>query len=337
MYRGNRVGVVVPAHNEAAFVGEVLRSMPEFVDKVYAVDDGSADDTWSEILAAAGDGEESTTILADGSGFSDGLVVEGPADRLVAVRHAHNRGVGAAIKTGYRLARRDGMDVTTVVSGDGQMDPDILDRIIHPVATGRADYAKGDRLSNPEHRAGMSGWRLFGNTLLTGLTRLASGYWGLSDPQNGYTAISGTALDRLSLESLYDRYGFANDLLVRLNAADLRITDVPMAAVYGDERSGIRYRTFVPVLSWLLLHRFGWRLWTRYVRREFRPFVLAFPLGAGAAVLGLPWLVTSLLGPGGVGPPLAVLLLSVCLLVAGFLGDMAHSSHLEAVTAEGSV
>jgi len=286
MYKGKHIAVVVPAHNEEAFVADVIESVPLFVDRIYPVDDCSTDDTWAEIRRAvmrmngraepAGTGE----VLADG----------GATPLVVPLRHSENSGVGAAIKTGYRRAVSDGADVVAVMNGDGQMDPTILDRIIDPVVEGEADYAKGDRLVTSDHWEGMTAWRLFGNHLLTVLTRIASGYWQMSDPQNGYTAISASAVDQLDLTELYDQYGFLNDVLIRLNAHNMRIADVEMRAVYGDEQSGIRYTQFVPRLSWLLLRNFVWRLRTKYSAWDR---LIAVPYVAG--VVGSLAVVGSLL------------------------------------------
>lgn len=253
MYRGALVGVVVPAFNEEGFVGRVIETAPAYVDRVYAIDDGSTDGTWTEIVEAA------RTVNA--SSIDDTVVFE---DRVVPIRHESNGGVGRSIKDGYRRALADGIDVVAVMAGDGQMDPDQLDRLLDPVVSGEADYAKGDRLSNESDRTAMTRWRLFGNTLLTGLTRVATGYWSVTDPQNGYTAISAAAIDAIDLDDVYEDYGFCNDLLVWLNAAGMRVVDVEMPAIYGDEESTIRYSTFVPKLSALLAWRFVWRLGVSY-------------------------------------------------------------------------
>jgi glycosyltransferase involved in cell wall biosynthesis len=270
--------VVVPAYNEAGFVGDVIETVPEFVDGVVVVDDHSTDGTWEEIQSHAAVKNAETAApgapaVADSDGGlqADGGDSEVDADnrsflsgRVVAVRHDVNSGRGAAVKTGYRLAMMKGYDVVVVMDGDGQMDPSILDRIIEPVATGVADYAKGNRLASRDRCRQMSAWRLFGNVLLTFLTKLGSGYWRIRDPQNGYAAISIEALDEVSVVDLYDDYGFLNDLLIRLNARGMRVVDVPMDAKYGDESSGIAYRSFVPKLSLLLLRGFLWRLWVKY-------------------------------------------------------------------------
>ncbi len=261
MYRGNAVGVVVPAYNEARFVGGVVDTLPAFVDRAYVVDDRSTDETWEEIRRHAARANERAAepvvAAADGGASLDG--------RVVPIRHPVNRGRGAAVKTGYERALADGMDIVVVMDGDGQMDPDIMPAIIDPVVDGDADYAVGDRLAARDTRRGMPPWRLFGNLLLSGLTRIASGYWHIRDPQNGYTAISAEALSELDFDRLYDQYGFLNDLLVNLNVAEKRVATVPMRARYGDEESGIRYSTFVPGLSFLLLRDFLWRLRVRYL------------------------------------------------------------------------
>lgn len=281
MHRDASIGVVVPAYNEGAFVGEVLDTMPAFVDQVYAVDDCSTDETWSEIQARA---RQPVTV---GAATDGGLRT---LDRVVPIRHEINRGRGAAVKTGYRHALEDGMDVVAVMDADGQMEPAELERLIEPVIAGRADYAKGNRLDDPAHWRGMSRWRLFGNVVLTLLTRIASGYGSMRDPQNGYTAISAATLASLDLDGLYDEYGFLNDVLVELNARDRRIADVSIPAVYGDEESGIRYSTFVPALSGLLLRGLLRRIVHKYVVEEPHPLVLLYGLGvAGTGLAVTRW------------------------------------------------
>ncbi|MFC7080775.1 glycosyltransferase [Halorussus caseinilyticus] len=289
MYNGNTVGVVVPAYNEQGFVGEVIDSVPDFVDRIYVVDDCSTDGTWREIRRHAEKVNHSATRLEVSPTLADGGLDF--SERVVPIRHETNRGVGGAIKTGYRRAYDDGMDVTAVVAGDGQMDPDLLDRLVDPIVERKADYAKGTRLLDPEFREGMPAFRLFGNRLLSGLTKIASGYWRTTDPQNGYTAISHRALEELDVESLYDDYGFANELLVRLNCHGMTVADVAIPAIYGDEESTIRYRSFVPKLSWLLLTNFLHRQRTQLVESGGWVTSLGYALGAvgllAAVVAGL--------------------------------------------------
>lgn len=318
MYKQNTVAVVVTAYNEEAFIADVIETLPPFVDRAYVVDDRSTDDTWAEIRRSA-------------AAVNEGDRERGP-DRVVPIRHERNRGVGAAIKTGYRHALADEMAVTVVVNGDGQMDPEILHRFVDPIAEGRADYAKGNRLLSREHVQRMSRWRRFGNGVLTMLTKFASGYWKTMDPQNGYTAISLEALDRLEIDGLYDEHGFCNDMLVTLNAHRMRVADVEMEAVYGDEESSISYAQFVPSVSRLLVRGFFWRLKVRYLVFDFHPLVALYAL----AVLGFGGIAASAGATvaGGVSAPsplvvLLVALVSLLVLSLGMTFDTANNEHLE--------
>jgi len=326
MYEGHAIGVVIPAHNEAGYVGDVIDSIPEFVDRVYVIDDGSSDGTWDEIREHADrmNQQPPREAIADGGSMSGGWIVP--------IRHDTNGGRGAAVKTGYRIALADGMDVIAVMDGDGQMDPNILDRFVEPIVDGRADYAKGNRLLSAQHRAGMSRWRLFGNTLLTLLTKTASGYWRMMDPQNGYTAISAQTLGSIHLDGLYDDYGFLNDLLVKLNVAEARIVDVAMQARYGEERSGIRYSTFVPKLSSLLLRDFLWRLETKYLLLDFHPLVGLYLLGGIGAIgwlLYIGWAIGTALTPISASIALLLMLVSGLFITLGMIFDRNQNVDLE--------
>jgi glycosyltransferase involved in cell wall biosynthesis len=308
MYRGHSIGVVVPAYNEEGFVGEVIDTIPGYADRVYVIDDCSTDGTWEEITihaeranqrarqdgALAVDEElrpvpvepvgESGIIEADG-GMTEGELLFDP--RIVPIQHEENRGVGGAIKTGYTRALKDDIDITAVMGGDGQMDPEILHRFLDPIVEDEADYAKGNRLLYEEYREGMSKWRFFGNSILTFLTKIASGYWKTMDPQNGYTAISKYALENVGIESMYEYYGYCNDLLVKLNAKGMRVADVAMPAVYGDEASSIKYRTYIRKVSVMLLQNFFWRLKSKYLVLDFHPLALFYLFGGTTATIGL--------------------------------------------------
>jgi glycosyltransferase involved in cell wall biosynthesis len=263
MIEGKRVAVVVPAHDEEELISATLEGIPAFVDRIYVVDDASQDET-VERAHAAGDG------------------------RVEVVEHEDNRGVGAAIVTGYRRAAADGNDVVCVMAGDNQMDPDDLETLVVPVARGELDYAKANRLVTGEAWNLIPRTRYLGNAALSFLTKIASGYWHIADSQSGYTAISRRMLDMLDLERVYTRYGFPNDLLVHLNVWNARVRDFPSRPVYGvGERSGIRYHQVVPRISWLLVKAFFWRLREKYVIRDFHPLVFFYAFGFLATFAGL--------------------------------------------------
>ncbi len=263
-YRGRRIAVVVPAYNEEELIGEVLDGIPDYVAKVYAVNDGSSDRT--------------------------GEIIEDYArrdPRVVPIHHSPNRGVGAAITSGYKRAIEDGMDIAAVMAGDNQMDPAYLPALLDPIVEGRADYTKGNRLINEAYRKGMPAWRSFGNSILTFLTKIASGYWQMMDPQNGYTAISVKALAELPLDSIYQGYGYCNNLLVWLNIHNMTVRDVAIPARYGREKSKIRYSTYIPRVSRLLLSNFLFRLKTKYIQMGFHPLVFFYAAGAVLTPIGM--------------------------------------------------
>ena len=338
MYREHTIGVVVPAYNEEGFVGEVIDTMPTYVDRVYVIDDCSTDGTWAEIrdhaeqanerarrqgTVAVDENLEPATVDpdredADQPMHADGGLVFDP--RVVPIQHETNRGVGGAIKTGYQRALEDELDITAVMGGDGQMDPDILHKFLDPIVEDEADYAKGNRLLYKEYRQGMSKWRFLGNSILTFLTKVASGYWKTMDPQNGYTAISHYALENVGIGSMYEYYGYCNDLLVKLNAKGMRVADVAMPAVYGDEASSIKYRTYIRKVSLMLLRNFLWRLKVKYLVLDFHPLALFYYFGAGTSTFGILGALWSLYAKFAFSDPLFVRMsLSLLLFLIGSL------------------
>ena len=290
MYTDQTVAVVVPAYNESGFVGEVIETVPEFVDRIYVIDDQSTDDTWDEITDTAAELNNAAAATDGGATFDQ---------RVVPIQHDENRGVGGAIKTGYLRARDDKIDVTAVMGGDGQMDPAVLDRIIDPIVEGEADYVKGNRLINDRDHEQMPRFRHVGNRILTGLTKIASGYWQIGDPQMGYTAISLDALREADIEEMYEFYGYCNDLLVRLNVSGQTVADVPSPLNYGDEQSHISYLTYIPRVSLMLLRTFLWRLWSG---RHSAKGVSLLVLYVGGAVGTVGSLVAALRGADSESP-----------------------------------
>lgn len=264
MYRDKKIAVVVPAFNEELLIEDTVTSMPDYVDKIYVVNDCSRDRT-GEIVEA--------------------LRKKDP--RIMCINHTNNKGVGAAIVSGYKRSLKDDMDLAVVMAGDNQMNPTFLPNFLDPIIDGWADYTKGNRLLSSEHRKGMSKWRFLGNSLLTFMTKVSSGYWQMVDPQNGYTAISRQALERIDLDSIYPRYGYCNNMLAKLNVQGLRVMDVVHPAKYGKERSKIRYGSYMINVSRLLLGDFLWRLKVKYTLLSFHPLVLFYMLGVLLSILGL--------------------------------------------------
>ena len=270
------MAVVVPAHNEEKLIAETIRGIPQFVDRIYVVDDRSSDGTVDAVRA-----------MAD--------------PRVELIEHERNLGVGGAIVTGYKKARDDGIDVTAVMAADAQMDPDDLEMLAGAVARGDVDYAKANRLFTGQAWEVIPRYRYLGNAVLSLLTKIASGYWHVADSQSGYTAISLQYLELLDLDRIYQRYGFPNDLLVHLNVLNARVRDVPSRPVYGvGERSGIKLRKVVPRISWLLVKAFFWRMKAKYVIRDFHPLVFFYlgglAMGAAGLGLGIALIVLRILG-----------------------------------------
>ncbi len=239
MFCGRMVAVVVPALNEADKIGLTLRTVPAFVDWTIVVDDGSSDDTVRVAGATARPGSR----------------------RVEVISHPQNKGVGAALATGYARALQLGADAVAVMAGDGQMDPADLPRLLAPIVDGSADYAKGNRLAWPGGWRQMPPVRLLGSLALSWVTQLATGYRGIFDSQCGYTAVSRAALQAIGPEHLYPRYGYPNDLLARLAAVGARVVDVPVRPVYGPAwRSGLRPSRVAAPVTAILLRAFASRV-----------------------------------------------------------------------------
>ena len=270
MLEGKRVAVVVPAYNEERLIAETITGIPPFVDRIYVVDDASSDGT-----------AEAARALRD--------------PQVEVIVHERNQGVGAAIVTGYKRAVEERIDVTCVMAGDNQMDPEELEALALPVARGEVDYHKANRLFTGQAWQLIPRTRYLGNAILSLLTKIASGYWHVADSQAGYTAIGLPILRLLDLDRVYKRYGFPNDLLVHLNVWNARVRDFPSRPIYGvGERSGIRLRSVIPRMSWLLLKGFFWRMKEKYVIRDFHPLVFFYVLGFLMGFLGLALGITEI-------------------------------------------
>ena len=286
MFEGKTVAVIVPCYNEEKQVGRVLETMPDFVDCIIVVDDGSTDGT-AEVVRQH-------------------IASEGDNPRTILIQHEKNQGPGAAIHTGYRESLRRGMEIIATMDGDGQMDPKHLRLLVEPVAKGKTDYAKANRLYYRRAWDIIPRHRYLGNAFLSMLTKIASGYWHVADSQAGFTAISRRALSIVDLKGLDRRYSYTNDMLVRLNVYNFRVVDVPIRPRYNvGERSKMRLWKVIPTMSWLIFKRFCWRMWRKYVIHDFHPLVLFYAAGIllGLISIGLfirliwKWITVGLVMP----------------------------------------
>lgn len=255
MYRGRRVAVVIPAFNVASHIAGVVKGIPELVDNILVVEDAGTDGTAQVIRG-----------------------LDEP--RLTMVQHAENQGVGGAVVTGFRLALDRGVDVVVKLDGDGQMDPGLLPSLLDPILVEGYAYAKGNRFLWEDRMPDMPKIRLAGSFGLTFLTKLASGYWHVFDPVNGYIAIDAAMLKKLPLHRIARRYFFESDMLIQLNIFRARVKDVPVSARYDDEKSSMRVSQALVTFPLYLLKGFWYRIYERHVLREFSPVAVFWILGS---------------------------------------------------------
>lgn len=262
MYKRRTVCVAIPCFNVEDHILGVLGAVPPFVDWIVAINDGSRDSTSPVLQRVAG-------------------------GRLKVIEHPENLGVGAATRTGFEEAVRLGADLIVKLDGDGQMDPRELPKLLDPLVDRGYDYAKGNRLLDSGVFRRMPRVRLVGNFALTFLTKLASGYWHILDPQNGFIAIRSDVWARVDTEHLSRGYFFENDMLVHLNIINARVTDVPTTVRYAGERSNLRISRVLPSFAILLLKRTVYRFYTKYILRDFSPIALFVLLGLPLFLWGL--------------------------------------------------
>lgn len=289
------IAVVIPAYRVATKIAEVIARVPAFVRHVIVVDDASPDDLRAA-LAAVND------------------------PRLVVLRHDANRGVGGAMKTGYARAIELGADVVAKIDGDGQMDPGLLEQFIAPLAAGEADIAKGNRFHDLSLIRRMPFVRRVGNLALSFLVKLASGYWSVFDPCNGYVACRADLLRRISFTRLDDRYFFEISLLCEAYLAGAVLRDLPMAPVYADETSSLSPVASVPRFSFKLVGRAIYRVVMRYFMRDFDVVSLFVVSGVPALVFGAAWSGWHWWRSAqlGVATPTGTVMIGVLAIVLGF-------------------
>jgi glycosyltransferase involved in cell wall biosynthesis len=308
IYKERRIAALVPAFNEVAHVGTVVSTMPDLVDHIIVVDDCSTDGT-SEAALASGD------------------------PRVILIRHDSNQGLGATLIDAHKEAMRIEADISVVMAGDAQMDPYYLPALLDPIIEDGYDFTKGNRFFSSVSWKGMPKHRVFGNIVLTFLTKLATGYWDIFDPQNGYTAISREAQLGVDWDTVARDYSFENDVLAQLGLSDCRVKDVHIPAVYGEEVSDIKLHAVIPSMLRTLRRAFWRRIFQKYVVASFSPVALFMFFGmlllVWAFVFGV-WVVMQKIG--GTSPSTATVMLVVIpflmsfeLLLASLVLDIINS------------
>ncbi|MDF1526743.1 MAG: glycosyltransferase family 2 protein [bacterium] len=254
MYRGHKIGVAIPCYNVEGQIAQVLEGIPDFVDLTFPVNDRSTDRT-GEIL----------TEYASG--------------KIRPLDHDHNQGVGGAVVSGWNRCLEEGMDILIKFDGDGQMDPQGISSLIDAIIDSGAKYAKGNRFLHIAELYSMPFVRKIGNIILTFLTKMASGYWHIFDPQNGFLAVTSESYAVLDTAKLAKRYFFENSMLINLNIHSIPAIDIPMPARYGDEQSNLKIMDILITFPVFLLKGFFYRIFQRYLLRDFSPVIVLLIMG----------------------------------------------------------
>lgn len=317
MLHNKKIAVVVPCYNEERQIGIVIDSMPDFVDRIIVVNDCSKDNMAEVVKKYIQQDTHAGKIsikpfpnkpernlyneadmviyeqaLLDRDKYTPSEVAnqKPDTDRIILINHLKNGGVGAGIASGYKWCVDHDIDVTAVMAGDGQMDPSELQAIVEPVILENIDYVKGNRLRHASSWLVIPKIRFFGNSILSILTKIASGYWRVSDTQTGYTAISLNALKAIRPHQIYKSYGMPNDLLVKLNVINATLKEVTIKPVYRvGEQSKMKVGKVIFKVSWLLIKLFFKRLWSKYLFRDFHPLFIFYNLGLLAGLAAIPY------------------------------------------------
>ena len=258
-----QVAVIVPCFRCLDHIEDVLARIGPEVAQIVVVDDACPQSTGKHVEATATD------------------------PRITVLYQDENTGVGGAVLKGMAYAREAGIDILVKVDGDGQMAPELVDMFVSPIAAGRADYTKGNRFHTYQFVKDMPCGRIIGNGALSFLTKLASGYWDVFDPTNGYIAISGAVFDELPLKRMQRRYFFETDMLCELGLLRAVVMDIPMRAIYGDERSGLSPVREIEPFFRLNVMRFLRRVTYNYFLRDFSIGSIYLMTGVPLLLFGL--------------------------------------------------
>jgi glycosyltransferase involved in cell wall biosynthesis len=271
------LAVVIPCYKVKQHIAGVLEQIGPEVEKIYVVDDACPEETGNYVKEFVRD------------------------KRVKLIFHTQNQGVGGAVISGYRAALSDGMDVIVKLDGDGQMDPTLITTIAKPVLAADADYSKGNRFDSLENLFSMPKVRILGNAVLSLWSKISSGYWTVTDPTNGYTAIHRKALESVNLDKVRKSYFFESDMLFRLSIANCVVADVPMVAVYGTEKSNLKIGKVLFEFPWRHTINFLKRIFYRYYLREWSVGSFELPLGLILLLFGSWFGISSYLAASAAG------------------------------------
>lgn len=279
MHSATKIAVVIPCYKVKKHIIGVLAAIGHEVSKIYVIDDSCPENSGSYVMDHCED------------------------PRVQILYHTVNQGVGGAVMSGYQQAIEQGMDIIVKIDGDGQMNPRLLPAFVAPILRGEADYTKGNRFFNLEDMRSIPKMRLVGNALLSFMTKLSSGYWGLFDPVNGYTAIHRDVASQLPFNKISKYYFFETDILFRLNVLRAVAIDIPMCAKYGDEISNLKISRII--VEFILKHtrNFAKRIFYNYYLRDMSVASIELPLGLFFVLFGTIYGCTHWLNNLGSGTP----------------------------------
>ena len=258
-----KIGVVIPCFKVRERILDVVGRIGPEVCRIYAVDDCCPENTGDFLERNCHD------------------------PRLRVIRNGQNEGVGGAVIAGYKQAIADKLDIIVKIDGDGQMAPELLPLFVAPLLSGEADYTKGNRFYNPDDVRGMPAIRLIGNAGLSFLTKFSSGYWNIFDPTNGFTAIHASVANALPLDKINKRYYFESDMLFRLNIIRAKVADIPMRAIYKDEKSDLSLARSLPEFLLLNFKNGLRRIIYNYFLRDFSVASLELVFGFLSLIFGV--------------------------------------------------
>src|SRR3989344_8198359 len=314
MYCGKKISLVIPAHNEEKLIVPTLKNVPRLIDRIYVIDDASTDNMFN--------------VVRD---------LQKKDKRIKIIKHGKNQGPGVGIIHGYRKSSEENYDITVVVGGDNQMDLSEVKKFLDPIVNNEADYTKGNRFMHGSAFKGMPAKRFIGNSILSFLTKFASGYWKLFDTQDGYTAISKKMIDKVDWSKAMVGYGYVSDFIILLNVYNAKIKDIPRKAIYlpGERQSQIKIVKYMLKVGPRVIKKFFWRLTTKYIFQASLALTFMYYFGLLFFLAG--FILALKIGydglTGNVSPNQAIL--SSLLLISGIqfflfavFFDMENNKHL---------